>query len=397
MIDGLGGALVSPAVVAIAGSKIIFAGREEDALDYPGAKVISLEEECLLPGLIDMHAHPTYYWEESDLAPITLPPGGGEKQLIYSPVMIGLRAAKNLYEVLMAGITTIRDVASVSDIMFDVKRAIQKGLIPGPKCYVAGRLIVPTGGHCHYLPGFSNQADGPYGYRRAVREEIRAGADLIKLAVRGSDATQEELNAAVDEAHRLGKKVVCHTSMIPAVRMAIEAGVDTIEHSAPTKDEIDLMVKKGIAWDPTLQVGQLSLAKLEKRLQSDNPEVVLHAEKMIARRLENQKDKQASIKYSLKAGLKILAGTDNFTGPAAAIANEVRCLVDFGCTPMQAILAATLWPSQVMGWDDIGTLEKGKLADVIAVSGDPLVDIGALDRVVLVVREGEVVNHKMTI
>jgi imidazolonepropionase-like amidohydrolase len=319
--------------------------------------------------------------------------GSVEKQLIYSPVMIGLRAAKNLYEVLMAGITTIRDVASVSDIMFDIKRAVNKGLIPGPKCYVAGRLIVPTGGHCHYLPGFSNQADGPYGYRRAVREEVRAGADLIKLAVRGSDATQEELNAAVEEAHRLGKKVACHTYMTPAVKMAIVAGVDTIEHSAPTKEEIDLMVEKGIAWDPTLQVGQLSLEKLEKQLQDPNPEVVLQAEKRVAARLENKKNKQASIEYGLKVGLKLLAGTDNFTGPSAAVANEVRCLVDFGCTPMQAIKAATLWPSKVMGWDNIGTLEAGKLADVIAVTGNPLVDIDALDRVVMVVREGEVVNR----
>ncbi|MGC8873355.1 MAG: amidohydrolase family protein, partial [Chloroflexia bacterium] len=153
LIDGLGRPPVSPGAVAVAGKRIVYAGPAAGAPVPPAeARVIEYPEGCLLPGLIDMHVHPTYYWEEPDSATYTYEP---ENALVYSPVMIALVAAQRLREALWAGITTVRDTGSVDQIMFDVKRAIERGRIPGPKVYVSGRLIVPTGGHVHYLPGLA--------------------------------------------------------------------------------------------------------------------------------------------------------------------------------------------------------------------------------------------------
>jgi len=391
LIDGRGGPAVSPGLVAIAGDRIVYAGLAADAPVFPEAQTRDLPDHCLLPGLIDMHVHPTYYWEERDSATYTYEP---EESVVYSPVMIGLLAAANLRQALLAGVTTARDTGSVDQIMFDVKRAISKGLVSGPRLYVAGRLIVPSGGHVHYLPGLANQADGPYGFRRAVREELRAGADYIKLANNGSDLTQEELNAAVDEAHRQGKKVTCHTSEPPSQRMAIDAGVDAFEHGTPTAEEIDLAVEKGITWTPTLNISQEYLRWCEKNRKDDDPRLARRAEQEYAKTMDYLERKRSSLEYAIKAGLKLAAGTDSWMGdvPFAALADEMRWLVEFGCTPMQAIQAATSWAAQSMDWQEIGALEPGKLADVIAVQGDPLADIGVMNRVTLVVQEGRIVK-----
>jgi imidazolonepropionase-like amidohydrolase len=392
LIDGQGGPPVSPGLVAIAGKRIAYAGAAASAPPFPGAEGVDLPEACLLPGLIDMHVHPTYYWEERDSAAYTYEPEGS---LVYSPVQIALLAVSNLRQALMSGVTTARDTGSVDEIMFDVKHAIGKGWIPAPKLYVAGRLVVPTAGHVHYLPGLANQADGPYGFRRAVREEVRAGADFIKLANNGAELTQEELNAAVDEAHRLDKKVACHTSRPPSQRMAIDAGVDTFEHGCPTPEEIDLAVEKGITWTPTLNISQEYLLWCDRRRKDGDPHIAEEAEKEYARTQEYLEKKRASMAYALQAGLRLAAGTDSWMGGVrfGAMPDEMRWLVDFGCTPMQAIQAATAWPAQAMGWDEIGTLEPGKLADVMAVARDPLGDIGAMDHALLVVREGVVVKR----
>ncbi len=402
LIDGLGGPPSAPGLVAIADDKIVYAGTAGDAPPCPEARTIDLPDACLLPGLIDMHVHPTYFWEEPDSAAYTYEP---ERALVYSPVMIALLAAANLRQALQAGVTTARDTGSIHDIMFDVRRAVQKGLVPGPRLYIAGRLIVPSGGHVHYLPGLANQADGPYGFRRAVREEIRAGADFIKLANNGADLTQEELVAAVDEAHRLGKKVACHTSKPPSQQMAIEAGVDTFEHGTPSPEEIDRAVEKGITWVPTLNIGEEYFRFCHHKLQEATgkgqgardtqyaPQNVKHWQREYDETAEYLERKRASMEYALRAGLRLAAGTDSWLGGVrfAAMADELHWLVDYGCTPLQALQAATLWPAQAMGWEEIGCLAPGKLADIIAVEGDPLADIGAMDHVVLVVRDGKIV------
>jgi len=290
----------------------------------------------------------------------------------------------------MSGVTTARDTGGLLGIMPEVRWAIQNGWIPGPRVYIACRLITPTGGHCHFLPDFSNQADGQDGFRRAVREEMRAGADFIKLANNGADLTQDELDAAVDEAHRQGLKVVCHTSKSPSQSMAIKAGVDTFEHGAPTREEIDLAVEKGITWTPTVTVGTYYDKMYKKNLESDDPKVVLAAEKALAESKDLVVRKKESISYALETGLKLVAGTDCWASGwrEQAMSTELKNLVEYGCSPMQAIQSATGWAAEAMGWEDIGTLAPGKLADLVAVHGDPLANIEVMRKVSLVVQEG---------
>jgi imidazolonepropionase-like amidohydrolase len=296
----------------------------------------------------------------------------------------------------MAGVTTARDTATVGDIIFDVQRALRKGHILGSRVYAAGRLITATAGHCYFFPGLSNQATGPWDFRRAVREEVRAGADFIKIANNGAELTQEELNAAVDEAHRLGKKVACHTIDAPAERMAIDAGVDTFEHGTPTEEELDLALEKGILWDPTLNMWEGDLIRDERRRRHPDPLVARQAEKDYPDTVAMMERLRESMAYAVRIGLKLGAGTDSFNVdiPFDSLADEIRRLVEYGCSPMQALQAATAWPAEAMGWEEIGTLEAGKLADLIAVAGDPLSDIGVLKQVPLVVLEGQVVKHE---
>jgi imidazolonepropionase-like amidohydrolase len=391
LIDGSGSEPVSQALVAIAGEKIVYAGPEEEAPRFPEARVIDLPQGCLLPGLIDAHVHPTYYWEEPDSAAYTYDP---EQSLVYSKIAIAFLAAANLRQALRSGVTTARDTGAVNGIMPDVQRAIRKGQIPGPKVYIAGRLVTPTGGHCHFLPDFSNQADGAEGFRRAVREEVREGADFIKIANRGADMTQDELNAAVDEAHRLGKKVACHTGRPPSQRMAIDAKVDTFEHGTPTREEIDLAVERGIAWTPTINISVIYRKWCERRRSHKDTDISRQAEKDYIDTANYLERKAKSLEYGMQAGLRVLAGTDSWSGDVRfdAMADEIRCLVEYGCTPMQALQAATSWPAKTMGWDDIGLLKKDKLADLIAVPGNPLEDIELMDKVFLVIKEGEIVR-----
>jgi imidazolonepropionase-like amidohydrolase len=179
--------------------------------------------------------------------------------------------------------------------------------------------------------------------------------------------------------------------------MAIEAGVDTFEHGTPTPKEIDLAVEKGIAWTPTLNMTQEYLRWYKQRQNHSNPRLAQIAKQEYADTLQYVERKHASIEYALKAGLKLVAGTDSFMGDVRfdAISDEMRWLVEYGCAPMQAIQAATLWAAQSMGWTDIGALQPGKLADVIAVEGDPLADIRAADKAILVVREGKIVKCQL--
>ncbi len=391
LIDGTGAAPVAPGLVAVAGKKIVYAGSALQAPPFPAARAVDLPECTLLPGLIDMHVHPTYYWEEPDSFTYTY---DEEASVLYSPVAIALAAAKKLREALEVGVTTARDTGSVEEIMFDVRRAIAKGQIPGPRMYVAGRLIVPANGHCHFLPGFTNQANGPYDFRRAVREEISRGADLIKLANNGTDLTQEELDAAVDEAHRQGKKVTCHckSGHPDPVPMALAAGVDCFEHGTPTVADIDLAVAKGVLWVLTLGVGRTPGKWSEQHLNDPNPILAARAQ-LATQQPDLTEARHASLAYALRAGLKMGIGTDVWTRDSfAVLPGAVRVATEYGASPMQAIQAATSWPAERMGWTDIGTLEAGKLADLIAVAGDPLADIRALERAVLVVKDGCVVK-----
>jgi imidazolonepropionase-like amidohydrolase len=178
--------------------------------------------------------------------------------------------------------------------------------------------------------------------------------------------------------------------------MAIDAGVDTFEHGTPSEEELDLALEKDILWDPTLHMWEDGLIRGERRRRHPDLLVARQAEKEYPDTVAFMERLRESMAYAVKIGLKLGAGTDSFGEdiPFDSLADEIRRLVEYGCSPMQALQAATAWPAEAMGWDEIGTLEAGKLADLIAVSGDPLADIRAVKQVPLVILEGEVVKHE---
>jgi imidazolonepropionase-like amidohydrolase len=352
----------------------------------------------LLPGLIDMHSHPTFYWNDPDYQADPNNIGADKPIAYFTPAMITLLAASRLREALVAGITTIRDTGCVGQIGFDLRRAVKRGLIPGPKLHVAGRMIVPSGGHAHNLSDFCNQADGPVGFRRAVREEIRAGADFIKLASDHNDMTQEELDTAVDEAHRQGKKVACHAAFAPAPLMAIRAGADDFEHGPPTDREIDMAVEKGIAWVPTINVNMAYLDWFDRRRRACSDWEAEPNEQEYANMARFMDEVRTGVERGTRAGLRIVAGTDSWVQdvPFGALPDEMAWLARCGCSPMQAIQAGTGLAAETMGRSDIGALEPGRAADIIVLEGDPLADIDVLHKVTLVIQDGQVVETRQS-
>jgi imidazolonepropionase-like amidohydrolase len=179
--------------------------------------------------------------------------------------------------------------------------------------------------------------------------------------------------------------------------MAIEAGVDTFEHGTPTPEEIDLAAKKGIAWTPTINMSQEYLKWYERQSNHPDSKIAQAAREGYTSQMQYLEQKHASMEYALKVGLKVVTGTDSFMRDVRfdAVPDEMCRLVEYGCTPMQAIQAATHWAAQSMGWTDIGTLQPGRQADLIAVKGNPLADIRTMDNAVLVVCDGRVIKYEL--
>ncbi len=258
LVDGTGAPPLPNATVVVEGDRILAVtpGRPED-LGIQGT-IVNLAGHFLLPGLVDLHSHSTYYYQRHDAAGYTEP-------------LMALLGAWQLRNDLLSGVTTSRDTGGVNRVPFDLRRGLEQGLFEGPRLYVSGNLVVPTGGHCAHSgldrPGLSVQRDGPWGVRQGVREQIRAGADFIKLAnAPAVDFTLEEMVAAVDEAHRLGYKVACHATTLSGCKTAVQAGVDTVEHGTFLDDgDVEQMVRKGIALDATLHTGEITMRSLERR------------------------------------------------------------------------------------------------------------------------------------
>ncbi len=282
--------------------------------------------------------------------------------------------------------------------MWTSETAIDRGVIPGPRMQVATRAMAPTG--MYPLLGYSWELNLPHGVevvdgvenaRQAVRDQIGHGADWIKFyADHGYsfspdgnlhgivNYTDAEAHAIVDEAHRLGKSVAAHAVSQEGIAAALRAGVDSIEHGQGlTDDEMDLMVQKGVYWVPTIVASAY-----------EPPGRTVNA-KLVER-------ERAVFALALKKGVKIACGTDasGFMWTAFSEARELRFYVDYGMTPMQAIRSATVVPAQLLGWSDrIGTVEAGKFADIVAVSGDPLTDISQLEHIEFVMKGGTVYKN----
>jgi imidazolonepropionase-like amidohydrolase len=394
LIDGKSDKSLENAVILIDGDKIVSvtSGGPVPA----GTDVIDLSKATALPGFIDVHTHVLLQGditnEEYDA-----------QLLKESTPYRAILAARNAHIALSHGFTTIRDLetegAMYADV--DVKTAIANGEVPGPRMQVATRAMAPTG--MYPLLGYSwelkvptgvQYVDGTDGARKAVREQAMYGADWIKYysdrryhfeadGVLHSmvNFTDEEAKAIVDEAHRIGKKVAAHAIGSDGIAAALRAGVDTIEHGdGLTEALMDEMARRGIYWVPTITVG----VYVAPGRNGNWP-------KMAELQREN-------FPKAVSKGVKIALGTDagGFDWKLLNEAKEFEYYVQYGMTPMQAIRTGTSTAAELLGWSDkLGTIEAGKWADIVAVSGDPLKDIKELESVKFVMKGGTVYKNEL--
>jgi len=405
LFDGKSNALVQSAVVIVQGDKIVDAGNN---LPVPsGAQVVDLGDATLCPGFMDAHTHLTAdfsgNYNEHRL-----------QELDLNVSEHAIRATAFARATVEAGFTTVRDlgsrfVASREFVDVALRNSINKGVIVGPRMLVATKGIGSTGGHFDPTSGFRDFlfgrepdytdgiANGPDEIRKAVRFEVKNGADVIKAAVSGGvlsladevdtpQLTPAEMAALVDESHRLRRKVAVHCHGDQAAREAIEAGVDSIEHGSFMKPEtLTLMKKKGTFLTPTLMASDWIMSKIDNY----PPALQQKAKAATAARSE-------MFRNAVKMGIKISFGTDAAVCPHGQNAKEFKLMVDLGMTPIDALKSATANDADLLGIaQKVGTLEKGKLADIIAMPGDPTSDITKTEHVSFVMKEGKIIRQSL--
>lgn len=389
LVDVVSGKVLEHRRILIEGNRIKAVGAD---LTVPaGAREIDLRNATVLPGLIDCHTHitfqPTNYYEDL---------------FRKSPIDIAVTAHVYARRTLEAGFTTCRDVGSAEFVDVALRKAISRGEVVGPRLLVAGLAIGATGGHVDvsgfspYLKflNFSGIADGVDEIRRKVRFDVKNGADLIKMiatagvlseeeSVGAPQYSFEEMKALVDEAHMWGKRVAAHAHGTEGIKRAVRAGVNSIEHGSLLDDEaIQLMLDHGTYLVADVYNDTYILSEYTKK---GFPEKIIEKERKIGL-LQRQ-----SFRRAVQAGVKIAYGTDAGVYPHGWNAKQFAYMVEWGQTPMQAIRAATVNAADLLGWSDrLGSIEPGKLADIIAVEGDPLQDVTVLERVPFVMKEGVV-------
>ncbi len=399
LFDGQSNAVVSPGVVVINGTRI-----ESVNPSGPlpvGARVIELGDATLLPGFVDAHTH-LRGGAQGDSAARQL---SGLTQSVPERALSAVPMARIT---LRAGFTTIRDLGGSQFLNIGLREGINKGYVEGPRMLTVVNSIGTTGGHCDstngYLPGVLGEgmenpavANGPDGMRAAVRWNVKNGADVIKVCATGGvmslnndvdspQLTQVEMNALVDQAHSMGKKAAAHAHGPEGAKRAIRAGIDSIEHGSFLDDEgLRMMVEKGTYYVPTLMAYEgvkegIAGGRLDPRVVRKG-KLALDAIDLTVRR-------------AIAAGVKIAFGTDAGVYPHGRNAGEFRLLVEHGMTPAGALRAATSVAADLLGVADrLGTLTAGKIADVVAVPGDPVADIRQTEKVFFVMKEGTVYRN----
>jgi imidazolonepropionase-like amidohydrolase len=399
LLDVTKGELVEPGELLIEGERI--SGVVPTSVP-PDASVVDLGDLTLLPGLMDME--------------VNLLLGGPDHTSPLNPVQDDpavrtLRAVANARRTLRAGFTTVRNLGlfvQTGGLLLDValKKAIDLGWIDGPRVVPAGHAITPTGGHLdptmfqalapHIMPLTVEEgiANGISEVRKAVRYQIKHGAQLIKVCASGGvmshtgpagaqQYSDEELRAVADEAHRAGLRVAAHAHGDDGIRAAIEAGIDCIEHGSLMSDEtLDLMIERGTFLVATTYLADgMDVSRAAPELQAKAAEVFPRA--------------RATISKAIARGARVACGTDAPAIPHGRNARELIALVDRGMSPLEAIRAATTVSAELIDVDDRGRLEPGLFADVIAVPGDPLVDIRTTEQVRFVMKGGQVYRHDL--
>src|SRR5579863_6982211 len=357
-----------------------------------GTKTIELSNLTVLPGLIDCHTHLTF-----------VPWLAGPRGLHTSYPRSALYGAHNARVTLQAGFTTVRNVGAGGYADIALRDAINDGDVPGPRMDASGPALGITGGHCDnnlLAPEFHASSDGVANGVPAVmakvRENIKYGADVIKFCATGGvlskgdspDLEQfspEEMRALIAEAHRLGRKTAAHAHGAQGIKDAVEAGVDSIEHgSFINEEDIQLMKQHGTYLVPTLYLSDWFMENYKSLGLTDD---------MVAKSKYVMPAARQNIGRAFREGVKVAFGTDSAVYPHGLNAHEFAVMVKLGLTPLQAIQAATINAADLLGWSDrVGSLEPGRFADLIAVDGDPLQDVTALEQVKFVMKGGEVVK-----
>ena len=394
VIDGTGAAPILNGVVVVTDDKIVAVGKQGTVNVPAGARVVDLGDATILPGFIDAHTH-IIGRELND----PLSPDAAVRDYAAIGAILGVA---NAQKTLLSGFTTIRNVGAPNFDDMALRKAIGEGAVIGPRMQNAGHAIGITGGHCDengFKPGLmdgdprTGVADGPDQIRAAVRYQAKYGADVIKTCATGGvlsdgDAvgvpqyTYEEMKALVDEATKLERKVAAHAHGAEGIKIAVRAGVASIEHGSFLDEEgAKMMVQHGTYLVPTLSAGE-AVEKAAKAgvLKGQRAEKGLAA----AAAMRN------GVKIAVRTGVPIALGTDAGVGPHGANGHEFSLMVEWGgMTPMQSIVAGTMSGAKLLGWDNrIGSLAAGKLADIVAVPGDPLRDIHVMEKPSFVMKNG---------
>lgn len=394
LIDGTGKSAIANGVVVVTDNMITAVGSAAQVKIPAGAKVIDLGDATLLPGFIDSHTHV--------IGRVLGDPDGNDAAVKDYDSFGAILGTRNAYNLLMAGFTSIRNVGAPNFDDMALRKAINEGWVPGPRMQTAGHAIGITGGHCDenaYKPGlFDNGlkegiANGPEEGRAIVRYQIKYGADVIKVcetggvlsegdAVGATQLTYEEVKAIVDESTKLGRRVAAHAHGTEGIKIAVRAGVTSIEHGSFLDDEgAKMMVEHGTWLVPTLMAGE----QVEK-LAKNGVIKGLIAEKAFAAAAAMRN----GIKIAYRNHVKIAFGTDSGVIPHGTNAHEFTLMVEWGgLSPMESIMAGTINAATLLGWEKkVGSLEVGKYADIVAVSGDPIADIHRMEGVNFVMKNG---------
>ena len=392
LFDGRSGKLVEPGVVVVKGERIVAVGG--DSAIPADARVVDLGDATLLPGFIDAHTHITQDHNDNWAQ-------GFYESTLRSPVEQSYHAEANARITLRAGVTTIRDVGSNDFIDVALRNAISDHLTQGPTIIAAGHAIGSTGGHCDSSPAppdrmrpsgtLEGVCNGPEQCRLAVREQMKFGADVIKICASGGvlsesdpvdvpQLTPDELKAIMSEAHAWRRKVAAHAHGDLAAKQAVEAGVDSIEHGSFLQPAtLELMKQKGVYLVPT----RMTQVWVNAKADTYPPKIGAKARAAAAAHT-------AMLKNAMRIGVPIAFGTDAAVYPHGINAQEFGDYVDVGMTPAAALMTSSLGSARLLGIDaDTGTLESGKFADVVAVPGNVLQNIRATEKPLMVMKHGD--------